>query len=478
MSARIQRLGPLDRMYLQLEDARTTLHVGALLVLEEAPLLDTAGHPRLEELRLRLGRRVQRVAALREVPYQPGPLQGPPLWVDAPAFALEHHILHAEIPAPGGEAQLLGLVEQLFSRRLDRSRPLWELWLLTGRESGRLAALAKLHHSIADGQAALRLFSALFDPTPDAADPEEEPWSPQPPPGRWHLFVDNVTTKGAILWGALKRLAHPAALVRAAASTGRALVRALRANLTAPRTSLNAPLGNSRRLAVMRMELAEAKDIAHARGATLNDVMLTLVAEGTRTLLLHRGEPVEGVALVTNVAVTLRSSEEAGALGNRLGPLLVPLPLDIPEPEACLEVITASTRAMKKERELATSTEYILAWLSRFRLFRFMSRRQHAVNLIESNVMGPPVPYFMLGARILDLSIVLNLVTSVGLAFGILSYSGRLNLSVCADTERFPDLPVLMAGMARSWARLREGLGVVSTHHVLQGIASPSRPFS
>lgn len=458
MSARYQRLSPTDRMLLILDDARTTMHVGALLVLEGPPLLDAAGSLRLAELRLRLGRRVRRVASLRKVLYRPGFLQGPPLWVDDAAFTMKRHILHAEIPAPGGEEQLLRAVEELLSQPLDRSKPLWELWFLTGLEPERLAVLVKLHHAIADGQAALRIFSALFDLSPDAADPEEEElWSPQPPPSRWQLLMDNLATKWEGLVRAVKRLAHPAVLARSAASAMRVLARTARENRGAPRTSLNAPVGHRRRLVVMRMGLAEARDIAHARGAKINDVMLAVIAGGLRALLLHRGEPVEGVALIASVMVSLRPTVEAEALGNRVAPILVPLPMDPPEPEACLEAITASTRVMKK-KELATSSEHLIAWVSMSGLFRFLARRQHMMNVFESNVAGPPLPLFLLGARVLDVTIANNLGGTVGLSFGILSYAGRLNLSVCADGERFPDLRVLMAGMEESWSRL-------SRHH-------------
>ncbi|PTL82475.1 wax ester/triacylglycerol synthase family O-acyltransferase [Vitiosangium sp. GDMCC 1.1324] len=457
MRARYHRLSPLDRMLLSIEGARTPTHIGALLLLEGPPLLDAAGHLRLEEIRLRLERRLRRVPVLRKVLYRPGPLLGPPLWVDDAAFSVERHILHGEIPAPGGEAQLLRLVEKLLSKRLDRFKPLWELWFLTGLESGRLAVLVKLHHSIADGKAALRIFSALFDLTPDAADPGEEPWSPRPPPSHWQLFVDNLAVKGAALARAVKRLAHPVALARSAASAGRTLVRTLRENQRAPRTSLNAPVEVGRRLSVMRMGLTEARNVAHARGVRINDVMLALIAGGSRELLLHRGEPVEGVALMASVAVSLRLATDAGDLGNKTAQLLAPLPLDLPDPEACLEAIAASTRKMKK-KELATSFEHIIAWVSRSGLLRFLARRQHMMNLFESDLEGPPVPLFVLGARILDVTIANNPAGTVGLTFAILSYAGQLNLSVCADAERFPDLEVLVAGMERNWAQLLEGL--------------------
>ncbi|MFY0566496.1 wax ester/triacylglycerol synthase family O-acyltransferase [Archangium lansingense] len=453
MRARYHRLSPLDRMLLSIEDVRTPTHIGALLVLEGPPLLDAAGHLRLEEIRFRLERRLRRVPVLRKVLYQPGLLLGPPLWVDDAAFAMERHLLHAEIPAPGGEAQLLRLVENLLSKLLDRSKPLWELWFLTGLESGRLAMLVKLHHSIADGKAALRIFSELFDLTPDAADPEEEPWLPRPSPSHGQLFVDNLAMKGAALARAVKRLTHPVALACSVASAGRTLMRTLRESQRAPRTSLNAPVGVSRRLAVMRMGLAEARDVAHARGAKINDVMLALIAGGSRELLLHRGELVEGVALIASVAVSLRSTTDAGEIGNRTGQLLVPLPLDLPDPEACLEAIAASTRKMKK-KELATSSEHLIACVSMSGLFRLLARRQHTMNLFESDLEGPPVPLFMFGARILEVVIANNLGGTVGLSFAILSYAGQLNLSVCADAERFPDLEALAAGMERSWAQL------------------------
>ncbi|AKJ04461.1 Hypothetical protein AA314_06087 [Archangium gephyra] len=440
-------------MLLSLEDARTPTHIGALLVLEGAPLLDASGHLRLEELRLRLERRLQRAPVLRKVLYRPGPFLGSPLWVDDATFAVERHILHAEIPAPGGEAQLLRLVEKLLSTLLERSKPLWELWFLTGLESGRIAVLVKLHHSIADGRAALRIFNALCDLAPDAAEPEEAPWSPRPPPSPGRLFVDNLAVKGAALARGVRRLAHPVVLARSVASGGRTLVRSLRESQRAPRTSLNAPIGVSRRLAVMRMGLAEARDAAHARGAKVNDVMLALIAEGTRALLLHRGEPVEGVALVTSVAVSLRPPGDTGDLGNKTGQILVSLPMDLPEPEACLAAIAASTRAMKK-RELAANSEHVIAWVGMSGLLRFLARRQHMMNFFESDLVGPPVPLYLLGARILEVTIANNLGGTVGLSFAILSYAGQLNLSVCADGERFPDLPVLAAEMERCWARL------------------------
>ncbi|HEX5746316.1 MAG TPA: wax ester/triacylglycerol synthase family O-acyltransferase [Archangium sp.] len=458
MSARYHRLSPADRLHLVFDDARRTSHVGALLVLEGSPLLDAAGHLRLEEVRGRLGRRVRRVPSLRQVLYRPGPLQGPPLWVDDAAFAVERHILPAEIPAPGGEEQLLRLVGKLLSKPLDRTRPLWELWLLTGLESGRIAALVKLHHAIGDGQAALRIFGALFDLEPDAADPEEEPWTPEPPPGRWQLFVDHFATRWAGLVRAVKRLAHPAALARSARATGRTLARTVRESGRAPRTSLNAPVGVSRRLAVLRMELAEAKEVAHARGAKINDVMLALIAGGARALLLHRGEPVEGVALMASVAVSLRPTPEAGDIGNQVAIILVPLPLDVPEPGACLEAITASTRAMKK-RELATGAGQFISWVSMSGLMRLLARWQHTMNIFESDVVGPPVPLYLLGARILEVTVANNIAGTIGLSFAILSYAGGLNLSVCADAERFPDLDVLMEGMERSWARLTRSAG-------------------
>ena len=447
------RLSPADRMLLSIEDARTPTHIGALLVLEAPPLLDAAGHLRLEELRLRLARRLRRAPMLRKVLYRPGLLLGPPLWVDDASFDVARHVLHAEIPAPGGEAQLLRLVETLLSAPLQRSRPLWELWFLTGPEPGRLAALVKLHHVIADGQAALRIFSTLFDLEPDAPDPEEEPWRPRPPPSRWRLLVDNLATKGAGLARAVNRLAHPVALARSLASAGREWVRTLRESQGAPRTSLNAPVGGSRRLAVMRLGLAEAKDVAHSLGVKINDVLLALIAGGARELLLHRGERVEGVSLIASVAVSLRPAADTGDLGNKTAPILVPLPLDMPEPETCLEAIAASTRAMKK-KDLARRAGHLIAWVSMSGLMRFLIRRQHMVNLFETDLIGPPVPLFVLGARILEVTIATNLAGTVGLSFAILSYAGQLNLSVCAEAERFPDLEVLVAAMERNWARL------------------------
>src|SRR5512132_3333845 len=211
-ASRYQRLSVQDAGFLDLEHVGLPQHVAILAVAEGGPLHGPDGRLRVDAICRELGGRLQLVPRLRQRVLCPRVGQGLPLWVDDPAFDLANHVHAVHLPAPGGQRELLGLCDQLCLRLLDRARPLWELWLVTGLADGRVGLVLKLHHSLADGLAAVQLAGILLDSTADAGSPTPPPWQPRPAPSGWTLVGDNLAGRSATLAAALARLRHPGQL--------------------------------------------------------------------------------------------------------------------------------------------------------------------------------------------------------------------------------------------------------------------------
>ena len=452
MSARFARLSSSDLSNLRLDSPRSPFHFGGLITVEGVRLLDGSGHLRMEEIRERLSRRLVRVPELRRRVFVPGLLRGRALWVDDERFDVDRHVFEAAVEPPGGDIQLLDAATRLHADLLDRSKPLWELWFLTGLSEGRVGVLLKLHHAVADGMAAVAIMGSLFDLEPDAPEPASQPWKPQPPPRAWSLFADNVSNKGRAFQRVGKRVAHPIALAHALRTFSRELARTL-GQTKAPRTSLNQPVRPGRRVRFLRVDLAAMKDIAHAHEAKVNDVVLDLWAGGLRDLLLSRSEAVSGVDLITSVAVSLRSSEEAGNLGNQVGVLAVPLPVGEADVRRRLELIAAATRKRKVEQHPAVA-QAAIASLAATPVAQCFTAHQHMVNVFSTNLVGPAVPVYVLGARIIDIVPIVHVAGNVAASLCAFSYAGTVFLAVTADATAFPDLDVLTSGMHRSWSQL------------------------
>jgi WS/DGAT/MGAT family acyltransferase len=278
----LQRLTSSDRFMLW-EDYGWSGDIGALAILDGTSLLDPDGRVRIETARRQLEPRLDLVPRFRQLLYRPRLGLGWPLWVDAPFVDLADHVRVHAVSSPGDETQLLQACQELARRRLDPARPLWELWLLPGLPEGRLGALLRLHHTIADGAAGVAAFGALLDLTADAPHPGRAPWTPTPIPTASELLRDNLRRRRQELARGWSGLAHPGRTL----SQARRAWPAWREVLTeqpAPRTSLNRPVGTDRRLAVVRGRLDLTKQSAHVHHAKVNDVVLAAVAGGLRQL--------------------------------------------------------------------------------------------------------------------------------------------------------------------------------------------------
>lgn len=463
MSSRFARLSSSDLSNLRLESSDTPAHVAVVAILDGAVLLDDTGRLRLEHIRQRLDARLVRVPELRRRLHRGGPFGGRPVWVDDEDFDIASHVQAARLDPPGAlgdERRLLEWTADLLRALLDRAHPLWQIWLVTGLDGERVAMVLKIHHVIADGLGMVAILGALFDTAADVADPDFVPWAPAPLPTRRALVLDNLASKAATARKLLRHLRRSRSVAVGLRRRGRSFAQAVGWRSSAPRTSLNAPVHAGRRVRFFRADLAEVKARAHAAEGKVNDVVLDVVAAGLRALLVSRHERVEGVSLRVTVPVSLRkarSAEDARALGNRVGGVVIPLPLDDESEALRLEKIVASTRAARAEQSAAFLQRF-MAWLAATPIAPAFIRHQRFVNAFVTNVAGPPAPMFVLGARIVHAFPVVMPMGNVGAAFSAFSYAGELTIAVTADASRFPDVDVLAAGMERGWASLRAGL--------------------
>jgi diacylglycerol O-acyltransferase len=455
-AGRYDRLSVQDAGFLYLEHAGLPQHVAILAVADKGPLEDRDGRVRLDGVRQELGRRLHHVPRLRQVVLRPPIAGGLPLWVDDAAFDTADHIHLAQLPGPGGERELLELCDELCLRLLDRTRPLWELWLVTGLAQGRVGLLLKLHHALADGLAAVQIAGVLLDATPEARGPEPPPWRPRPRPSGWALVGDNLQGRSAALKAATARLRQPGILA-ARARTLAGASRMVRGGRRHPlRSPVRQPVGGRRRLVLVRTRLAVVKNAAHRHHATVNDVLLASVAGGLRELLLARGVPLEGLTLRASVPVALRGAAAGAALGNQVGLMVVALPVDEPDPISRLRQVTQATMHHKHRRDVLAGLRPVGS-LTILRALNRYSRHQRLVDVFVTNVPGPQRPMFLLSARLLEVFPVVQLAGNVILSTAVVSYDGQLNIGIQTDPDALPDGDVFTDGLRRSLEELAEG---------------------
>jgi diacylglycerol O-acyltransferase / wax synthase len=437
----VDRLTASDLFMLWADDFGWSQDIGVLAILDGTRLLDRDGRVRIQAVRRHIEPRLHLVPRFRQLLYRPRRGLGWPLWVDTPSFDLADHVRVRPLAAPGDQARLLQACAQLYRRHLDPSRPLWEAWFLPGLPERQVGLFLRAHHSIADGVAGIAAFGALLDLDADAPTPAAPPWRPTAIPSAGELLGDNLRRRLRGVGRGLSGLARTGRQRRAVSGALREFFAE-----RAPRTSLNRPIGADCRLAVVRSRLELAKRVAHAHQATVNDVVLAVVAGGLRQLLAGRGEPVEGLVLRAMVPISLHHEQPGQTRGNQDGMMMVPLPLGEPDPVRRLELIAAETAARKtKAHPLVTSGIFRFVAVQRAS-YRFLAH-QRAVNLSVTNVPGPPLPLYVAGARLLELFPVAPVQGNLTLTVAVLSYADQLNLTAIADRDTCPDVQVFTQGV-------------------------------
>jgi WS/DGAT/MGAT family acyltransferase len=442
------RLTGLDSSFLHLERDSTHMHVAGCMVFEGPP-------PDYEELLVQIESRLHLVPRYRQrlafVPFN----QGRPVWVDDPHFKAAFHVRHTALPRPGSDDELARLAGRVFSQPLDRSRPLWELWLVAGLAHGRFALLSKTHHALVDGVSGVDIATVLFDSSPDplpVAAPDRE-WIPRPLPTGIQLLADALVERAVmpaeIARGVRATMRGPRALgARAAKSMAGLGAMAWTGLQAAPSSPFNVRIGPHRRFAWVRGDLAEFKAVKNALGGTVNDVVLAVVAGGLGRYMRLHGHSTDDVVLRAMVPVSVRADVEHGALGNRVAAMWAPLPVGVTDPVARLQTISAAMKDVKASGQ-AVGAEVLTA-LSGFAPPTIMAQaarlqaRQRLFNLVVTNVPGPQHPLYVLGRELIALYPMVPLAENTALGIAIMSYNGQLNFGLTADFDAIADVETLV----------------------------------
>jgi len=453
------RLSAVDASFLAQEGRSSHMHVGAVLLFEGPP-------PAHAELVAHVESRLHLVPRYRQKLAFPRLEMGRPLWIDDPRLNIDYHVRHTALPAPGSIEELRLLAGRIFSQRLDRSKPLWEIWLVQGLSDNRFALITKTHHAMVDGVSGVDLATVLFDlgPVPQTVAPDE-PWVAHPEPSDVGLVAEGVKglvrTPFDIAGRALGLLRDPAGAVRGAREVAEGIGEIVWAGLNpAPETPLNVAIGPHRRVRWVQSRLDDFKEIKNALGGTVNDVVLAVVTGALRRWLRLRGVRTEGLELRALVPVSIRAEHERGALGNRIVVMRGPLPVYCEDPESCLERVRDAMAGIKESKqalgaEVITQLENfapptLLAQASRL---NFSTR---LFNLIVTNVPGPQFPLYLLGRELEELVPIAFLPEHHAIAIAIMSYNGRLDFGLLADYDAMPDLDDLALFLEDSLVELLE----------------------
>lgn len=459
----------LDATFLELEQANPSMHmhIGAAMVFEPLP---GGGAPSVEQLCERLEGRLGLLPRFRQRLSSPrtGGLRWPS-WEADPDFDLRRHIHREVLPAPGGLDELLDWGAEFWSRQLSRRKPLWEIVLLEGLDSGRWALVTKTHHSIADGVGAVDTVYVLLDPNPDFQP------SPRPSPTE-----DEPST------GLLAALQNSALLAAARGLTG-AMVGAVRAGVdvainptqirelldrahgivehiardqlvAAPRTSLTAPITSRRRLALVQASLEEMKAVKRELGGTVNDVALAAVTGGLLRLFEHRGETPPPDGMRAMVPVNIRVAGDEVAKGNQISTLFVRLPTGTSDPlERYRQIVEETANRKASKQALGVSTLMDLTSYAPPVVHSVLASALYSTRLFNlgvTNVPGPPFTLYAFGVPLYQIFGFVPLGSHHPMNVGILSYDGKVNITLVADPEHVPDLEVIHQGVIDALAEL------------------------
>ncbi|HWD54163.1 MAG TPA: wax ester/triacylglycerol synthase family O-acyltransferase [Acidimicrobiales bacterium] len=457
------RLSPLDASFLHIEDGVSHMHIASIAIFEGPP-------PPFGDIVDMVEAKLDLVPRYRQkVKFVPLEL-GRPVWVDDEHFNIEYHLRHTALPAPGGESELRKLVGRVMAQPLDRSKPLWEIWVVEGLEDNRWSILAKTHHALVDGVAGTDLLAVIMDLSPDATRPEHpSEWTPHSEPSGLELAVEAVENMVRSPYEQLRAARAQTRLVRQlagyvgeVASGVFALSGLVRPT---PLSSLNGPLGPHRRYAWASTSVEEIKTVRRELGGTFNDVVLACITNGFRELLLARGEDTERVVR-TLVPVSVRPRDTSGkAVGdgtfeNRVSAMFAELPIEIEDPVLRLAAITDQMKDLKESKQamageaLTSMSGFAPPMLLALGMRLATRAGQRNVNTVTTNVPGPQFPLYAAGRRMVRAFPYVPLGGQIRIGIAIFSYDGEVNFGITGDYDTTPDIDVLAHGIEDGMAQL------------------------
>jgi len=450
-----ERLSPLDASFLHVEDDVSHMHIAAIGIFE-GPSPRYSAVVDMVRGKLPLVPRYRQV--VRFVPLD----LGRPVWVDDPHFNIDYHLRHTALPAPGGEAELRALVGRVMAQQLDRSKPLWEIWVVEDLEHGRWALISKTHHALVDGVAGSDLLAVMMDTSPQPTPPVEDDWHPRPAPSGMTLAIGATTDLVRSPYEQFRALRASTRVPRAALSRAGEVAHGLSslAGLVRPTpiSSLNGPLGPHRRYAWASTTVDDIKRVRKGLGGAFNDVVLAAITNGFRELLRSRGESVDRVVR-TLVPVSVRPRGPGamavgdGTFENKVSAMFAMLPVGIDDPAERLRAIAVQMAGLKESKEAVAGEA--LTSLSGFAPpmllalgMRLATRfAQRNVNTVTTNVPGPQLPLYVAGRRMITAYPYVPLAGQVRIGLAIFSYDGQVTFGITGDWDTTEDLDVLADGI-------------------------------
>jgi diacylglycerol O-acyltransferase / wax synthase len=458
----MQQLTGLDAAFLALETKNSTGHVGGVCVLDPAGAPEPLTLARLTDV---LGQRLPLVPVLRRKLLNVPLGLDQPYWVDDPDFDIEYHIREIALPRPGSYAQLTEQVSRLHARPLDRSRPLWEIYLITGLAKRRAAVYTKIHHSAIDGQSGAELLTVLLDLTPEGRDlPASEPFQPARQPS---LAALAALAAARIAWRPVQTVRVTNEMVRVMPSLAPVLSGFIGGLLglnrgdgevitstpgRAPSAPFNRPITQHRRLAFRSVDLDSVKTVKNAFGVSVNDVVMAMCAGALRRWLADH-DALPELPLIAMIPVSIRDPASKGSLGNKVSAMLAALPTNIAEPAQRLEVVHAATKLAKAQQ--AAIPQGLVDQISNFAPPALTARAARVVfatgllhrlppfNLCISNIPGPNLPVYLCGAKLLAHYPVSVITDGQGLNITVVGYLGQLHFGLVCCRELVPDIDAL-----------------------------------
>jgi diacylglycerol O-acyltransferase / wax synthase len=469
----MQQLTGLDAAFLALETANSTGHVGGISVLDPK---DAPAPLTLARLTAVLSDRLPLIPVLRRKLLNVPLGLDQPYWVDDPNFDIEYHIREIALPRPGSDAQLTEQVARLHARPLDRSKPLWEIYLITGLSRRRAAVYTKIHHAAIDGASGAELLTILLDLTPDGREiPPAKPFTPVRPPGPATL---TALAAAKLAWRPVQTVRFTNELVRVLPTLAPALGNLVGGMLglnrgdgeiiattpgRAPATPFNRPITPHRRLALRSVDLDTVKAVKNAFGASVNDVVMAMCAGALRRWLADHSALPE-VPLIAMIPVSVRDPGSKTAMGNKVSAMLATLPTNVADPAERVAIVRAATKVAKSQQ--AVIPQGLVDHVSDFAPPALTARAARVVfatgllhrlppfNLCISNVPGPNVPVYLCGAKLLAHYPVSVITDGQGLNITLVGYLGRLHFGLVSCRELVPDIDVLAGYLVDELAEL------------------------
>lgn len=462
-------MSPLDATFLDVEDAEPTSSMAiASMCIFEGPC------PSLEAIKELVTASLPRAPRYRQV-VRPVPYDlGMPRWVDDPTFDVTNHVRHTALPPPGGDVELRHLMARVMGQRLFRDRPLWETWLIDGLADGRWALINKVHHCMVDGIAGVGLLREMLSDTPEPSAPaSDDGWQPAEMPGTGEIVWDAIRDLAyePVQWGlALGRLArHPRSTWSQVRDTGQGLLALSSAAIPLHSTSLFGSAGSARRYRWTRTSLADIGSVRAAFGGSMNDVVLSAIAGGFRTLLISRGEQCDPHAVRSLVPVSVRTRDTSGVLDNEVSVMLPYLPVEIADPVERLRVMHERMTQLKASKEaVAGETLIRLARAEPPPLIALAVRTafklpQRTIGTVTTNVPGPKEPLYALGRPLVEILPYVPIASSLRFGIALMTYCGKVAFGVTGDFDSTSDMDILISGIDDAMSALTNAAAHAAT---------------